>query len=113
LWADLGYIRDKHFVLAERFADGMNDRLPELAAELVRLNVDVILANATPAALAASKATTTIPILFDSVSDPVQVGLADSLGHPGHNSTGLSNFSGDLGAKRLQLLMDMVPASRC
>ena len=105
----LGYVRDRNFVLAERFADGINDRLPGLAAELVKLHVDVILADATPAAVAASKATTTIPIVFDSVSDPVKIGLADSLAHPGHNSTGLSNFSGDLGPKRLQLLAQMVP----
>jgi len=105
----LGYIEGNNFVFAERFADGQYEHLRELAAELVRLNVDVILASSTPVAIAASRATTIIPVIFDNVSDPVLIGLADSLGHPGRNCTGISNFSGDLSPKRLQLLKQMVP----
>ena len=107
---ELGYVEDKHFKIAPRFADGRSDRLSVLAAELVGLNPDVILASGTPAAVAASQDTTTIPIAFDSVGDPIRIGLADSLSHPGRNSTGLSNFSGDLGGKKLQFLLQMVPS---
>lgn len=107
---DLGYTRGKQFVVVERLADGRNERLPELADELVKLNVDLIWASSTNAVAAAQAATTTIPIVFESVADPVRAGFADSLAHPGHNITGLSNFSADLGPKRFQLLKQMVPS---
>ena len=107
---DLGYTRGKQFVVIERLADGRNERLPELADELVKLKVDLILASSTNAVAAAQAATTTIPIVFESVGDPVRAGFADSLAHPGHNITGLANFSADLGPKRFQLLKQMVPS---
>lgn len=107
---DLGYTRGKQFVVVERLADGRNERLPELAAELVKLKVDLILASSTNAVAAAQAATTTIPIVFESVGDPVRAGFADSLAHPGHNITGLANFSADLAPRRFQLLKQMVPS---
>lgn len=107
---DLGYVRGNDFVVVERFADGKNERLAELAAELVRLKVDIIYTTSTNAVAAAQRATTSIPIIFEGVADPVRSGFADSLSHPGHNITGLSNFSADLTPKRLQLLKQMVPS---
>jgi putative ABC transport system substrate-binding protein len=106
---ELGYVRGQDYVMVERFAEGNNERLPELANELVRLKVDVIAASSTNAAAAAQRATDSIPIVFLDVSNPVRAGFADSLAHPGHNMTGLSNISGDLTPKRLQLLKQMVP----
>ena len=106
---DLGHTKGKQFVVVERLAEGRNDRLPELAAELVKLKVDLIWASSTNAVLAAQRATTSIPIVFEGVADPVLAGFADSLSHPGHNMTGLANFSLDLVPKRLQLLKQMVP----
>lgn len=107
---DLGYTKGKEFVVVERLAEGRNERLPELAAELVKLKVDLILASSTNAVVAAQRATTSIPIVFDGVADPVLAGFADSLSHPGHNMTGLANFAIDLVPKRLQLLKQMVPS---
>jgi putative ABC transport system substrate-binding protein len=106
---DLGYVRGQDYVVVQRFAEGKNERLPELANELVRLKVDVIEASATNAAAAAQRATAVIPIVFDGVSNPVLAGFADSLAHPGHNMTGLTNLSGELNPKRLELLKKMVP----
>jgi putative tryptophan/tyrosine transport system substrate-binding protein len=105
---ELGY-DSKDFVLVARFADGKNERLPALAAELAGLHVDLMLVSTTNAAKAAQAATGTIPIVFESVADPVRAGFADSVAHPGHNLTGSSNFSADLSAKRFQLLKQMVP----
>ena len=87
----------------------MLDRLSDLAAELVRLQVDVIVTAGTPAASAAQKATTTIPIVMASVADPVAAGLVKSLARPGGNITGLSNFSTDMGSKRFEMLLSMAP----
>ena len=109
---DLGYAEGRGYTLVERFADGRHDRLPSLAAELVRLRVDLILASTTNAVKAAQSATSTIPIVFESVADPVVAGVADSVNHPGHNITGLSNFSIDLSAKRFQLLTQVMPSLR-
>lgn len=106
---DLGYVKGRHFVLVERPSDGKDDRLLELANELVRLKVDLICASTTNAVVAAQRATSSIPIVFDSVADPVQAGFAASLARPGRNITGLSNFAADLTAKRFQLLKEMVP----
>lgn len=109
---DLGYAEGRGFTLVERFADGRHDRLPSLAAELVKLRVDLILASTTNAVKAAQAATSTIPIVFESVADPVVAGVAESVNHPGGNITGLSNFSIDLSPKRFQLLTQLVPALR-
>lgn len=106
---DLGYVQGTQFMLVERFADGRPERLPVLAAELVNAKVDLIYASTPQSVAAAQAATTKIPIVFESVTDPVQAGFADSLAHPGHNITGLSNVSSDLNPKRLQLLREMVP----
>ena len=109
---DLGHVEGRSYTLVERFADGQNDRLPALAAELVKLRVDLILASTTNAVKAAQAATSTIPIVFESVADPVVAGFANSVNHPGRNMTGLSNFSADLSPKRFQLLTQLLPALR-
>ena len=106
---DLHYVNGKQFLMVERLADGQNERLRGLAEELVKLKVDLILAWTTNAAAAARDVTSSIPIVFFDVSDPVRAGFVESLGRPGHNITGVSNFSGDLNAKRLELLKQMVP----
>lgn len=104
----LGYVKDRNYDVVLRAAEGKNERLPVLAEELVSLKVDLIVAAPTDAVIAAHQATTAIPIVFFSVADPVRSGFADSLAHPGHNLTGLSNFAGDLNAKRFELLKQMV-----
>src|SRR5262245_44542601 len=104
-----GYIDGRNVVIEYRFTDGSFDDLPRLAGELVRSNVDVILASAAPAAFAARSATTKVPIIFVSVYDPVEIGLVTSVAHPGGNVTGLSQTSADLGGKRLELLKELVP----
>jgi len=109
---DLGYAEGRGFTLIERFADGQNERLPALAAELVKLRVDLIVASTTNAVKAAQAATSTIPIVFESVADPVVAGFAESINRPGRNMTGLSNFSADLSPKRFQLLTQLLPALR-
>ena len=106
---ELGYFVGKNLVIEWRSAEGKSERLPELVAELVRLKVDVLAAAGTPAALAAQKATNTIPIVMIGVGDPVGTGLVKSLARPGGNSTGLSNIGADLGPKRLELLLSMAP----
>jgi putative ABC transport system substrate-binding protein len=106
---ELGYVRGRDYVIVERFAEGRMERLPDLANELVRLKVDVIAASSTNTVAVAQRATDSVPIVFMDVSDPVRAGFADSLAHPGHNMTGLSNLTGDLTPKRLQLLKQMVP----
>ena len=109
---DLGHAEGRTFALVERFAEGRNDRLPALAAELVALRVDVIVASTTNAVKAAQAATSTIPIVFESVADPVLAGFAQSANRPGRNLTGLSNFSADLSPKRFQLLTQLLPGLR-
>jgi putative ABC transport system substrate-binding protein len=106
---NLGYIEGQTVVIAARWAEGKDERLPALAAELVRLPVDVILALGPLEARAAKQATTTIPIVFDSVGNPVGVGLVASLAHPGGNVTGLSSSSADLNGKRLEWLKEVAP----
>ena len=110
---DLGYIEGQNIAVEYRFASGRVERYPRLAAELVRMNVDVIVAPATPQALAAKHATSSIPIVFVLVADAVGAGLITNFAQPGGNVTGLTSSSAELGGKRLELLKDMVPkASR-
>jgi putative ABC transport system substrate-binding protein len=106
---DLGYAEGQNLVIEYRSAAGRPERLPDLAAELVHLNVDVILATAAGPALAAAQATSTIPIVSPNMGDPVAVGLADSLARPGRNVTGLSSMTTNLGAKRVELLKEAAP----
>jgi putative ABC transport system substrate-binding protein len=106
---ELGYVEGKNLVIEWRFADGKLERLPGLAAELVQLKVDVIVAVASPAIGAAQKATTTIPIVMAITGDPVGSGFVKSLARPGGNITGLSNMGGDTGPKLFDLLLSVVP----
>ncbi|MGH7824591.1 MAG: ABC transporter substrate-binding protein [Candidatus Binatia bacterium] len=105
----LGYVEGKNIVIEYRYAQGKLDRLPALADELVRLNVDVLLAPSTPAAVAAKRATKTIPIVFYTGSDPVAAGLVDSLPRPGGNITGFTTIAAVLAGKRLELLKESIP----
>jgi putative tryptophan/tyrosine transport system substrate-binding protein len=105
----LGWAEGKNIAIEYRFADRKSDRRRELAAELVRLKVDLIVVAATPSALAAKKATTTIPIVMTNVGDPVASGLVVSLARPGGNVTGLASLSPELNSKRLEILKDAVP----
>ena len=106
---ELGYVEGKDFTIDWRFADGDNDRLPGLAAELVRLNPDLIIVAGTPAARAAQNATSTIPIVMAGVADPVGLGLVASLSRPGGNITGSSIMATDVSIKSLEFLRAMVP----
>jgi putative tryptophan/tyrosine transport system substrate-binding protein len=106
---ELGYVEEKNIVIEYRYAEGKRERLPDLAAELVRLKVDVIVAFSPAAILAAKKASPTIPIVFASIGDPVGDGLVSSLARPGGNITGLSAMSPDLDGKRLELLKEAFP----
>jgi putative ABC transport system substrate-binding protein len=106
---DLGYIEGKNVRFEYRYAKGDNERLPELANNLVGLNVDVILTWGTDAVLAAKQATTTIPIVMGVIGDPLGIGIVTNLAHPGGNVTGCSLRSAELEAKRLQLLKEVVP----
>jgi putative tryptophan/tyrosine transport system substrate-binding protein len=105
----LGWIEDKTVTIEYRYAENRPERLAELAAELVRRKVDVIVAAGTPGPLAAKQATTTIPIVMTAAGDPVGTGLVASLAHPGGNVTGLSLMAPDLAGKRLELLKEIVP----
>jgi putative tryptophan/tyrosine transport system substrate-binding protein len=106
---ELGYVEGKNLTIERRYAEDRLDRLPGLAAELVSLKVDVIMAAGTLAPLAAKRATSTIPIVMMSAGDPVGSGLVTSLAHPGGNVTGMSLMAPDLGGKRLELLKDLLP----
>jgi putative ABC transport system substrate-binding protein len=110
---DLGYVEGRNLQLEIRWGEGELERLPALAEELVRLDVDVIVAMTSPSVLVAKQATRTIPIVMPLSSDPVADGLVTSLARPGGNITGLSMMGPELGAKRLQLLRDVfAPLSR-
>ncbi len=106
---ELGYVEGSNLVIEWRYADGKFERLPDLAAELVRLKVDVIVAVASGAIGAAQKATSTIPIVMTTTGDPVGSGFVKSLAKPGGNITGLSNMGGDTGAKQVDLMAAVVP----
>ena len=109
---DLGYVEGKNIVIEYRWVEGKYERLPDLAAELVRLKVDIIVAQATQGTLAAKRATTTIPIVTPLSGDPVATGLVASLARPGGNVTGSTFFQPELAAKRLELLRDALPRTR-
>jgi putative ABC transport system substrate-binding protein len=106
---ELGYVEGKNLVLEFRYAQGKFDRLPALAAELVRLNVDVIVTAGPSATRPAKEATATIPIVMTNDTDPVASGFVASLAHPGGNITGLTNLAQELSGKRLELLKDILP----
>jgi putative tryptophan/tyrosine transport system substrate-binding protein len=109
---EFGYAEGQNLTFEFRSADGNVDRLPALAADLVRLPVDVIVATFTPCALAAKQATTTIPIVMVAVADPVGAGLVQSLARPGGNITGFSNMGAETAGKSVELLREMLPQLR-
>jgi putative ABC transport system substrate-binding protein len=106
---ELGYVEGQNIVIEYRWAEGKYDRLPELAAELVRLKVDLIVADGTAGVHAAQRTTSTIPIVMTSAGDPIRTGLVASLAKPGGNITGLSIFGPDIAGKQLELLKEVVP----
>ena len=106
---ELGYVEGQNIIIEYRHEGGGFERLPALAAELVALKIDVLVAVTTNAALAASKTTTTIPIVFMGVTDPITAGLVDSLPRPGKNTTGITNMAAILTGKRLELLKETIP----
>ena len=107
---DLGWLEGTNLLIEYRWADGNYERLPGLADELVQLKVEVLVTHATPGALAAKSATSTIPIVLTAIGDPLALGLVSSLRLPGGNITGLSTFTPELTAKRLELLKEAVPS---
>jgi putative ABC transport system substrate-binding protein len=106
----LGYEEGKNIAIHYRWAEGRYDRLPELAAELVKLDVDVIVTHSTPGARAAKQATATIPIVMAAVGDPIDAGLVPSLARPGGNLTGLTFFFAEICAKRVELIKEAIPS---
>jgi putative tryptophan/tyrosine transport system substrate-binding protein len=107
--ARLGYVEGRNIAIEYRSTDGHQDRFENLAIELVRLNVDIIVTRGTPAALAAKKTTNTIPIVMTGAGDPVATGIVASLSRPGGNVTGLSGYNVEVYSKRVQLLRELVP----
>ena len=107
---ELGYLEGKSIFIEQRYAGGEFERLPELAAELARLKVDVFVVAGAPAAHAAKKASSVIPIVMTAVADPVGMGLVASLARPGGSVTGLSDFNTGVVAKRLELLREVAPS---
>jgi putative ABC transport system substrate-binding protein len=105
----LGWIAGKNIIIEYRFAEQKGERLPELAAEMIHLKVDLIVVPDTPSTLAVNKASTTVPVVMTNAADPVGAGLVASLAQPGGNVTGLSSLSPELGTKRLEILKDAVP----
>jgi len=109
---ELGYVEGRNVVIEQRWSDGRSDRLRELASELVRLKVDVIVTHGVPGIKAAQAATRTIPIVMAASPDPVGTGLVDSLARPGGNTTGMSDQVADLSEKELQIIREVVPRIR-
>jgi ABC-type uncharacterized transport system substrate-binding protein len=109
---ELGWTEGRNVAIEYRWPEGRNDRVAEIAVELVQIKVDVIVTTGTPAALAAKQATSAIPIVFAAAADPVGTGLVASLARPGGNVTGLSLQQADLAGKRLELLREVIPAVR-
>ena len=109
---ELGWIEGRNITIEYRWAEGNSDRADELAAELVRRRVDVIVTYANPIVLAVKRSTSTIPIVFAAAADPLGTGLVSTLARPGGNVTGLSVEATDLGSKRLELLRDVLPNFR-
>ena len=108
---DLGWIEGRNLVIEFRWAEGNYDQLPVLAEELLRLNINVLVTHGAAGALAAKKATSTIPIVITAVGDMLGLGLVSSLSRPGGNVTGLSLFAAELTAKRLELIKEAVPST--
>ena len=109
---ELGHVEAKTISFEIKFAEGKLERLPALAKELVKADVDVIFTNATPGTIAVKQATTSIPVVFTGIGDPVAAGLVSSFANPGGNLTGLSVISPELGGKRLELLKEAIPSVR-
>jgi putative ABC transport system substrate-binding protein len=110
--AETGYVEGQNLAIEYRWADGQYDRLPALAAELVRAQPSAIVAFTTPAAVAAKAATSSIPVVFTTIGDPVRIGLVSSLGRPDGNVTGVTSLNVQVGPKRLELMHELLPAAK-